>query len=297
MIGLIKNEKNQGIIYILTAAFFFALMSFFVSISGNLPTMQKCFFRNVVASGVSWFLLWKSNDGFKIRKGSLPFLLLRSVCGTAGMILNFYALGRMNISDANILNKLAPFFSIIMSILILKEKPNKIDWVAVIVAFSGALLVIKPSFGMESIPAIAAALGGLGAGMAYTFVRRLGIHGERGPVIVMFFSTFSTLICLPFLIFDYEPMSGRQLFFLLMAGAAAAGGQLSVTKAYTKAPAKEISVYDYSQVIFAAILGILFLGQVPDRYSIMGYVVIIGAAVFRWAYSREIQKAELCRKR
>ena len=73
----------------------------------------------------------------------------------------------------------------------------------------------------------------------------------------------------------------RQLLFLLGAGVAATGGQLSITAAYTYAPAKEISVYDYTQVIFAAIWGFLFFGQIPDALSVIGYVIIIGAAVYR----------------
>ena len=71
----------------------------------------------------------------------------------------------------------------------------------------------------------------------------------------------------------------------LFAGAAATGGQLSITKAYTKAPAKEISVFDYSQVIFAALLGFVFLQQIPDYLSVIGYVIIIGSAIFKWNYN------------
>ena len=75
------------------------------------------------------------------------------------------------------------------------------------------------------------------------------------------------------------------LNLVLFAGAAATGGQLSITKAYTKAPAKEISVFDYSQVIFAALLGFVFLQQIPDYLSVIGYVIIIGSAIFKWNYN------------
>ena len=76
----------------------------------------------------------------------------------------------------------------------------------------------------------------------------------------------------------------------LGAGAAATGGQLSITKAYTKAPAKEISVFDYSQIVFAAFLGFLFLHEIPDCYSTIGYVIIIGIAVFKWWYNCHYEK-------
>lgn len=282
------TPKNQGIIYVILAGFFFALMTFFVRLSGELPTMQKAFFRNAVAAVFAITMLARSEDGFKIKKDSWPSLFLRCAYGTAGLICNFYAIDRLNIADANILNKMSPFFAIIASYFILKEKANRTEWLCVAVAFTGALFVVKPSFQMEFVYALIGLLGGLGAGVAYTYVRKLGTQGERGPVIVMCFSVFSCIVTFPFLIVQFQPMNSRQLLYLLLAGTSAAGGQLSITAAYTKAPAKEISVYDYTQVIFAAMLGLIFFQQIPDWLSICGYVLIIGSAVFKWAYGNQI---------
>lgn len=279
------NDKKQGILYIIMAGLFFALMTFFVRMAGNLPTMQKAFFRNAVAAVAALFLLARSEEGFKIKKSSWRDLFLRSFFGTMGLICNFYAVDRLAIADANILNKLSPFFAIIMSYFILKEKANKTELLCVVVAFIGALFVVKPSMDMQFVNAMIGMLGGFGAGVAYTFVRKLGKAGERGPVIVMCFSVFSCIVTTPFLIIGAKPMSLYQIVMLLLAGAAATGGQLSITKAYTKAPAKEISVFDYSQVVFAAALGLVFLGQIPDLMSIIGYVIIIGSAVFKWNYN------------
>ena len=108
-------------------------------------------------------------------------------------------------------------------------------------------------------------------------------------MIVFFFSAFSTLVTLPYIIFDFHPMELWQWAALIMAGVAAMGGQLNITAAYTYAPAKEISVFDYSQIIFAAVLGFFFFGQLPDMYSVLGYVLIIGAAVGRWWYRDQSQ--------
>lgn len=279
--------KMQGILFIICAGFFFSLMTFFVRISGELPTMQKAFFRNAVAAVVSIVLLSRSEEGFHIQKSSYVSIFFRCIFGTSGLICNFYAIDRLGLADANMLNKLSPFFAIITSIFVLKEKANKVEWTAVIVAFLGALFVIKPSFQITSLYGLIGVYGGFGAGVAYAFVRKLGKQGERSPVIVMCFSLFSTLVTLPFLIFDFHPMTGKQLICLLLAGVAATGGQLCITTAYTKAPAKEISVFDYSQILFAALLGMFFLGELPDRYSLIGYVLIIGVAIFKWWYALE----------
>ena len=149
---------------------------------------------------------------------------------------------------------------------------------------------MRPSFDFsQSIPAVIGVIGGLGAGIAYTFVRKLGIHGERTMMIVFFFSTFCCLAMLPVVLIQYEPMTWEQWLFLLLAGVAACGAQITVTKAYTYAPAKEISVYDYSQVLFSALWGGLFLMELPDGWSVGGYAIIIGAAVVKYLLSKKKQ--------
>lgn len=280
-----KQEKRQGILFIIGAGFFFALMTFFVRLSGDLPTMEKAFFRNAVAAVVAAFLLIRAKEPFYAPKKSWGGLFMRSFCGTVGLVCNFYAIDRLNIADANMLNKLSPFFAIIMSTFILKEKANKVEWGAVVLAFTGALLVIKPSFDIQFVYGLIGALGGLGAGIAYTYVRKLGKMGVKGPVIVLCFSLFSCVVTLPFFIIGYKPMDMAQFACLMLAGVCAAGGQICITTAYTKAPAKEISVFDYTQIVFAALLGILFLDQIPDVLSIAGYIVIIGTAIFKWQYN------------
>ena len=280
------SNKSKGILCILFAAFGFSLMSFFVRISGDIPTMEKAFFRNAVAIIASLILLIRSGEKIRIKKGCMGDIFLRCVFGTSGLIANFYAIDKLNIADANMLNKLSPFFAILISIPILKEKPKKIDILAVIVAFLGAMLIVRPTgSNMQLVPALIGLYGGFGAGAAYVFVRKLGKKGERTPIIVLCFSIFSTAVSIPFIAVNYVPLKPMQLICLVMAGLSATIGQFGITSAYKYAPAKEISVFDYTQVIFAAILDMLFLGELPQAMSFIGYVIIIGVAVLRWKYN------------
>ena len=280
-----KSSHLLGILYILTAAFGFSMMTFLVKESGDLPTMQKVFFRNIVATVIAAVTLLRTPEKFKVKKGSWGDLFTRSIFGYLGMLANFWAIDKLVLADSNILNKMSPFFAIIMSYFILKEKPNLVEKLTVVIAFIGAVFVIQPTSGVASLPAVVGLISGFCAGTAYTFVRKLGNKGERGPLIVFFFSAFTSLASLPFLFANHVHMSAFQWACLLGSGAAAAVGQFAITAAYTHAPAKEISVFDYSQVIFAAILGFLFFGEVPNWLSFVGYAVIIGTAVFRWYYN------------
>lgn len=280
-----KSDYKKGVLYIVASAFCFALMNLFIRLTGDVPTMQKCFFRNFFALIIALVTLWRAGVPFRPGKGNVKYLVIRSLSGGLGMMCNFYAVDHMAISDASMLNKLSPFFAVVFSAWFLKEKANRYEWGAVFLAFFGMLFVVKPSFSLEAVPAFAGVAGGLGAGLAYAFVRKLGMRGENSMVIVAFFSGFTTLMLTPNLIMNFTPMTAKQWVFLVLTGLAAAGGQIGITSAYSKAPAREISVYDFSIVIFAAVLGFAFLGQVPDWLSVVGYVIIIGTAIAKWYFT------------
>lgn len=282
------NKKYLGIFYIIISALCFALMNTFVRLSGDIPTVQKSFFRNLVALLFAFALLKKNNVEFKWNKGNLKFHLIRSITGTIGILCNFYAVDHLVLSDASMLNKMSPFFAIIFSLIFLKEKISFPQTILVISAFLGSLFIIKPTFtGMEFLPAVIGFLGGMGAGAAYTTVRCLGQKGEKSAFIVFFFSAFSCIVTFPYILFNFHSMSIVQIIFLICAGLSAAGGQFSITAAYRCSPAKEISVYDYTQIIFSAILGLFIFQQIPDMYSILGYIIIILSAIIMFIYNNQ----------
>ena len=280
------NRKHKAIFYIILSSFCFALMSVFVRLAGDLPAVQKSFFRNLIAFFFAAVLLVKNKIWMVDARHNLGYFILRATFGTLGIFFNFYAVDHLMLADASMLNKMSPFFVIIFSFLILGEKIKPVQAFCVIGAFVGSLFILKPSFAnMALLPSLIGLGGGLCAGIAYTFVRLLGERGEKGPFIVFFFSGFSCLVSLPYLIFQYHVMSASQLIYLLLAGLAASGGQFSITAAYCNAPGREISVYDYSQIIFSALLGFFLFGQIPDFLSFVGYVVICSMAVMMFLYN------------
>ena len=283
-----KNANYvKGILYILLAALGFGFMSFFVRLSGDLPSVEKSFFRNLVAAIFAAGVLIRDKVPLTVKKECRFPLFIRCACGTTGILCNFYAIDHLLLATANILNKLSPFFAIIFSYFILKEKIKPIQFFCLILAFFGCLCIVKPGFqNVELFPALMGVLGGLGAGIAYTMVRKMGMYDMKGPVIVFYFSAFSTLIVIPWIATHFVMPTPKQILLLIGAGLGAACGQFSITAAYKCAPAREISIYDYSQIIFTAILGFLFFGEIPDMLSFLGYVLIIGASLFMFLYNK-----------
>ncbi|MGN0852718.1 MAG: DMT family transporter [Kiritimatiellia bacterium] len=276
------TNRTKGILCIVASAFGFAVMGMCVRWTdchgGPVSSFQKSFFRNLVAVLIAAPMFVRSPafaTARQVVRKNWALLLLRSVWGTAGIFCNFYALGRIPLGDAMTLNKLAPFFTVLFSWLFIRERISLRQTLCIVGAFAGALFVVKPSFaGGAPFPALVGLFGGVCAGCAYACVRELGLLKVDSRLIVLFFSAFSCLSSLPFLVFDYHPMTAAQVAILAGTGVGAAIGQFGITFAYRFAPAREIAVYDYLNVVFSALLGFLMFDQVLDVSSWIGFVLI-----------------------
>jgi len=283
------TNRQKGVVCVLLEALGFSIMSTAIKLTGErIPVFEKALFRNLVALIFAFAVMKTGHESFRPKKGNLTGLFMRSIFGTLGIFCNFYACSVLLLANANMLNKLAPFFSILFSIFLLREKPQKVQILGVIIAFAGMLCIVQPGAFASSdfVPSVIGALGGASAGFAYTWVRKLGLHGENGTLIVFFFSAFSTLACLPLALMHFVPPTAAEMAFLVLTGLGAMMGQVFVTRAYYYAPAREISVYDYTQVIFAGFFGWILFGEIPDALSVLGYVLIIGAGVGMYLYNR-----------
>lgn len=288
MVRWMINNKKKGTLYIIIAAVSFALMFVMVACAGDLPTLQKVFFRNIVAFIVAIGIIFKgSKEKIIINKKMFLDLTLRSVFGLTSVICNFYAVDHLFLSDANMLMNTNPFFAILFSYIFLKEKIKPYQVIAILIAFVGCLFIIKPSFNLTDYGASLIGLfGGMFSGLAYAWLRKLSVYKIPGKYVVAFFSGFSIIVMFPFMMISFVPMTSNQLVILMLAGVFATFGQFFVTNAYYYAPAKEISGYMYTQVIFTALFGYFLFNQMPDIFSIIGYLTIISTGMFMFVKSK-----------
>lgn len=296
-----KQHSNitKGIFFLVCSAFFFALMAVFVRLAGDIHFIQKAFFRNAVAfiialAGTIRDARLNGREAIRVPKGAPLYLFLRAFAGSVGVFGNFYAIDHILLADAAILNKMAPFFTIVFCYIILKEKIRPVPMICIIIAFLGSILIVKPSFNFsQMIPTLAAFMGGVGAGLAYASIRKLSYLKCNGKIIILFFSAFSMMLSVPYLITSFNPMTLQQTLMLLCAGGCAAGGQFSITAAYYHAPASKISIYDYSQILFSTLFGLVFFGQFPDWMSLAGYIIIISMAIVNYIYTHHSANTEI----
>ena len=288
------TSKTKGLLALVASAFGFAVMAAFVRLADDfgesLPTVQKAFFRNAVALTIAIFALAKSNlhqskdfaglvSALAKSPKALLTILLRSALGTCGIFANFYALSRIPIAEGQTLNKTAPFFTVVFAWIFLGEKTTLRQCAAILIAFAGVVLVAKPGFAGANSLAMAVGLsGGLFAGAAYALVRSLRRQGVDPAMIIAFFSAFSCLACIPFMMGNFAAMTLAQVAILIGAGAGAAIGQFGITLAYGYAAPGEIAAWDYTNIIFTGILGLVLFGQTLDAFSIAGFALIVIAA-------------------
>lgn len=280
-----KNRK-MGIFCILTAAFSFSCMDALVQMAGDIPPLQKVFFRNLIALVVTSVMLFHGHISVRVARSSWRPLFFRCLFGMLGVSLEFFAIEHMLLADAVMLNKMSPFFAVIFSVFLLKEKLRLPQLGLFCTAMLGCLCILRPSFsGFASPYALIGLASGICAGLAYTEVRVLGNQNIHRSAIIFYFSAFSCLSTLPSIVLDYAPMTIRQMVMLLLIGVAGLCGQFSITAAYCYAPAKEISVYDYSQILFTALLGYLLFRELPDWLSLLGYFTICASAFVMTLYN------------
>ena len=289
-----KNKSFPPSLFMIISAFCFALMSASVKQAANIPFIQKVFFRNLVMAaiivpvvlaririGASWQLL-TGGAGNRLR------LVLRSLLGCLGVVLYFLSIERLQLGDSSLLNKLSAFFVIILSAIFLKEKILAHHIPVIIAAFSGAVLIIKPGFNMDIFPAVCGFLAAFCGAAAYTIVASLK-GKEDSLTIISWFSVISVALSLIPMIIMWETPNLTELVSLIFTGIFAAGGQFFLTLAYTRGPAGEVSIYNYTQVVFSMIIGFLLWGEIPDLMSAGGAVLIIGSVVFLY-FMRRRQK-------
>lgn len=251
-----------------------------VKFLGDMPISEKIFFRNIFGAIVVFNIIKKRGESFKIT--NKKFLAIRLITGLLGMVSYYYALERIYLSDAVILHKSAPFFVIIFAAIFLGEKIKKPQYIALVLATFGAMMVIRPRFDSSIIPSLIALASAFFSGISYTVIRHLKKY-DSPQVIVFYFLTFLAIVMLPVMLAgNFVVPTPKQWIALLMLGVFGTAGQLLMTNAYHFAPAGELSIYTYANIIFSTVIGLIVWTEIPDFLSVLGGALIIIAGIINY---------------
>ena len=281
------KDNQKAIVYILISALAFTLMSTVVKLAKDIPTYEKVFFRNIINLIIAVNILKKDKISFWGEKKNRKYLVIRGVLGLLGVVCNFYAVTQMNLSDASMLFNLTPFFVTLFAIFFLGERILKIEYISLISAFIAVLLVIKPQFNMGIIGGVVGIIGAACAGGAYTLVSH--INKKENPVTIVFYFTFvSVILMTPFMIFNFVKPNMIELLLLILVGIFASVGQFMVTLAYKYGKPSEVAIYNYTSIVFAIAIGFGIWKEVPDKWSILGSIILIGTGINLYIQKRKV---------
>lgn len=277
MLSLEKNgedKPNIGILMMIIATICFSLMAAMVKFLRHLPVMEIIFFRNLPIMLIIPLIL--KNKKISFWGNNKPLLLLRSLFSGFAVIAYFYTITVMILTDAVTIKQLSPFFIMLLASIFLGEKIDFRKITIFILAFLGTLLVVKPGFRLDIYPAVIALLGAISTAGSHVAIRSLRLT-DHPLVIVNYFGYSIGLISFGILLWqgNFIIPDALSLFVLLLLGLAGLGGQFALTKAYQMAPTKLVSLYLYLQIIFGALLGVLFFKEIPDLLSVFGASLII----------------------
>lgn len=280
------SNRKQATALMLLSTTSFCLMSMVVKLSAtSVGTLQQVFFRNLVSLLVVGAVIWKKKLPFLGEKKYQPALCARSFFGFVGVIMLFYATAHARQADVAILNRTSPIWTSIFAALFLKEKISKVQVPVIALCLAGAVVAMRPAFDSNLLPLLLAAATAVASGVAYTMIAFC--CGKVSPLTVIFhFSLFSTVgaffLMLPSFVIPTLP----ELGMLLLIGIFAAGGQIGLTFAYQKAPASEVSIYDYVGIVISMLLGYFVFDEALTLSSVLGGILITCSALWSYIYNK-----------
>jgi drug/metabolite transporter (DMT)-like permease len=280
-----RDNHKLGIILMIFTGLFFALIAFIIKILDEIPLMEIVLFRNFPSMLIIPIIIIKQK--ISILGRNKPLLVSRGLLGALGMIAMFYTYTAMPITDSIAIQRLSPFFIIIMSIIFLHERYNIKQFPIILTAFIGALLVIKPGFRTDIFPAIVALISAILMGSAHVVVRYLRLI-DNYWVIINYFAYIAGITSIISLMWNknFVIPDTKNIFLLLILGLVALGAQICLTLSYRFAPASIAAPYLYTQIIFAAILEITCLGIMPDLLTFVGSAIIIISGIMNFKFSQ-----------
>lgn len=255
----------------------------------GVPVLQVIFFRNAFALIPVAALAMQTGRGWGVLRTTRPLgHLMRSAIGLVGMVCGFTATSMLPLTQATALGFTAPLWMTALSALILKERVDRHRWGAVAVGFIGVVVMVQPGAqGAISVGTIFGLVGAVGAAGAMIAIREIG-KTEPGPTIVVYFTLAGTALGLASAPFGWVVPSPFVLVLLVAAGVVGGVGQLFLTGALRLAPVAVIAPFDYTQLLWAGVLGYLIWGEAPHAYTLVGALVVAGSGVYiLWRETRK----------
>jgi len=268
--------SRRGVLYMLLASFFFACMSACVKVLQGIPVLELIFFRAVISASICLAGLWRAGvPPLGKHKGLLTF---RGIAGALALAQGFWLLQNAPLAAATTLTHLSPIFTTLMGIWIVKEKVAARQLLWFLLSFAGIVVMQGFDYRITPLHLLLGIGASLAMGLAYNSVRKLG-RTEHPLVIIFYFP----LVCLPltglYTAFNWVAPQGVEWLWLLLLGLFTQLGQYYMTRSYMVAEISTVAIVNYTEVIFAIVIGLVLFGENFNLLTYAGMLLVIAGVV------------------
>tara|TARA_Y100001970_G_C14145065_1_gene809366 strand:+ start:399 stop:1259 length:861 start_codon:yes stop_codon:yes gene_type:complete len=267
------SATNRAKLLMIFSALSFSLMAAVVKATPH-SVAVKSFSRQILSCMFVLFIILLNNYRIIPLKKNRMKLLLRCLFGTLGIYLYFYSIDYLILANASMLTRLSPFFVTLFAAIILKENVNSMNWLIFIPMVIGCIFIIKPTSDVFSIISIYAVLSACSGALAYIMIKSIG-KDESAYVIIFWFTFFSSIVYFVIASKELLILEEIQYFSLFFIGVLGFIGQVGLTFSYQISKASKVAPYSYSYILFAGIIGYIIWNEIPDKFSMIGYILII----------------------
>jgi drug/metabolite transporter (DMT)-like permease len=285
------NPAVKGVLLGFMAFAAYALSDAFVkSLKGSLPAYEAVFFGAALGLTALPFIKARGDRWREVlvaqRRG---LYLVRAIAGAVGSVAAVIAFTALPMAEAFALIFLLPIFVTMLSVLVLKEHVGWRRWSAVVAGFIGVLVVLRPGFRALGIGHLAAIICGLAGAISMIALRLAGPH-EKRLTLYSAGMVGSTLLTGVLMLSRFRWPDLHQWLLLLGYGLLAALAAVLLMLATQKAPANHVAPTQYSQMLWAVLLGYVLFHDELDWPMAVGIAIILGAGMFTFVREEKVTR-------
>ena len=274
------DQPFKGALLLVLGEGLLAVMAAMIKhLADTLPVEMIVFGRNLIGLAVLLPVLVASGGIRDLRTSHLRLHFIRGFTGVTAMFCFFFTIAHIPLAEAVLVKMTVPFFLPLVAWLWLNDRISGHTWAAIVLGFVGVGVILRADEGVVDPVMLVALAGAAIMSVAKVSIRRMAAS-EPPHRVVFYFSLFATLLSALLLLRVQQMPTGTEMLWLLAIGSVAIAGQFAMTTAYQLARPGQVGVYNYSAVVWAALLGWLFWGETLVLSTVLGTLLIIGAGIW-----------------
>ncbi|UXX80102.1 DMT family transporter [Reichenbachiella carrageenanivorans] len=274
---------SKGVQFMIISTFTFALMKVCVKMISHIPAIEIIFFRSVISIVICLFFLLK--DKVSPWGNNKKILVLRGVVGSIALASYFYILQEIPLAAAASMQYMAPIFTAILGVFIVKEKVTAKQYLFFMISFLGIIIIQGFDARVSMIHLIIGIGGAVFTGLAYNCIRILKTS-EHPLVIIFYFPLVSLPLAGIISWFGWVSPQGWDWMYLLLVGLFTQIAQYYMTRSYQTEELSKVSIINYMGIIYSLAFGFIIFGETYEWLSYMGMALVVVGIILNLRYKK-----------